>query len=116
MLTSARQGLKTAFNLQQNGQEIHQRVQAYQVLTNVGQRHMIKFTLEQAARDIEKNRMGDLKVTLVDEQGRPLTNASVDMQQVSHDFAFSVAWSSEAQYPGPAGSRLRIRQFRELVG
>lgn len=38
--------------------------------------------------DIQANRMADYELVARDDQGRPLANAEVDIEQVSHDFKF----------------------------
>jgi hypothetical protein len=112
---SASQELTLAENLHQGGSESASALQAYQALTKVIQARE-RFILEQARADIEKNRMGNLKVTLTDDQGRPLTNAKVEYQQVSHDFVFSIAWPSEAQYQDLRAAGFEYASFESWWG
>ncbi len=112
---SAKQELKLAENLHQGGLESASALQAYQVLTKVIQARE-QFTLEQARADIEKYRMGNLRVNLTDDQGRPITNARVDYQQVSHDFVFSIAWPSEAQYQALRAAGFEYASFESWWG
>ncbi len=112
---SASQELKLAGSLHQGGSESASALQAYQVLSKVVQARE-QFTLEQARADIEKNRMGNLKVTLTDDQGRPLPNAQVEYQQVSHDFVFSIAWPTEAQYQDLRAAGFEYASFESWWG
>jgi endo-1,4-beta-xylanase len=96
-LKTAGEELSQATGLHQAGSEAASAIHAYRVLTNVIKaREAVVF--QQAQQDIEKNRKGNLTVSLTDSQGNPLTNAKVDYQQLSHDFVFSIAWPSPANY------------------
>jgi GH35 family endo-1,4-beta-xylanase len=47
--------------------------------------------LEKAEVDIEKNRKGNARLTIVvDEEGTPILNCAISFQQISHDFLFGV--------------------------
>jgi len=96
-LRAAGEELTQAATLNQAGSDAASAVHAYKVLTQVIQAREA-MVLEQANQDIEKNRKGNITVTLTDSQGKPLTNAQVDYQQVSHDFVFSIGWPSPANY------------------
>jgi hypothetical protein len=102
---AAAKSLAQAESLHKGGSESASAVQAYQVLTKVIQARE-QFTLEQAQQDIDKYRQGTVTLTITDDQGNPIPDARVEYQQVSHDFAFSIAWPSEAQYPA-----LRVAGF-----
>ncbi|HTX90278.1 MAG TPA: endo-1,4-beta-xylanase [Anaerolineales bacterium] len=114
-LDSAGRSLALAESLHQKGSESASAVQAYQVLTNVVQARE-QFVLEKAQQDIETNRKGTVTVTLTDDQGRPLPNARVDYQQVSHDFVFSIAWPSEAQYQSLRAAGFEYASFESWWG
>jgi hypothetical protein len=43
---------------------------------------------QKALQDIEKYRKGDVSLRFIDENGQPMRNMEVDMNQVSHDFLF----------------------------
>jgi len=46
--------------------------------------------LEKAEVDIEKNREGNARLTIVDEEGTPILDCAICLQQISHDFLFGV--------------------------
>ncbi len=49
--------------------------------------------LARAKQDIEKHRKGGAVLTILDERGKPLADATVEFRQVSHDFLFGIAGS-----------------------
>jgi endo-1,4-beta-xylanase len=114
-LAAAGRSLTLAENLHQSGSEAASARQAYLVLTNVVQARE-QFTLEQAQQDIETNRMGSVTVTLTDDQGHPLPNVKVSYRQVSHDFVFSIAFPSEAQYPALRAAGFEYASFESWWG
>jgi hypothetical protein len=114
-LAAAGRSLTVAASLHQSGSEAASARQAYLVLTNVVQARE-QFTLERAQQDIETNRMGSVSVTLTDDQGQLLPDAKVDYRQVSHDFVFSIAWPSEAQYPALRAAGFEYASFESWWG
>lgn len=114
-LAAAGQNLALVESLHQSGSEAASAVLAYQVLTKVIQARE-QFVLERARQDIETNRTGTITVTLTDDQGRSLPNARVDYQQVSHDFVFSIAWPSEAQYQDLRAAGFEYASFESWWG
>jgi hypothetical protein len=114
-LDSADRSMALAESLHQTGSEAASAMHAYQVLTNVVQARE-QFILEKTQQDIETNRKGSVAVTLTDDQGHPLPNARVDYQQVSHDFVFSIAWPSEAQYKDLRAAGFEYASFESWWG
>jgi len=47
--------------------------------------------IEHARRQIQKHRMADLTIKVVDQQGRPVTGATVNVKMVKHSFPFGSA-------------------------
>ena len=114
-LKTAEEELSQATSLHQAGSESASAVHAYKVLTDVIQAREA-LVLEQAQQDIEKNRKGNLRVTLTDSQGNPLTNAKVEYQQISHDFVFSIAWPSEPYYAALRQAGFEYASFESWWG
>ena len=96
-LEIAKQNLTQAESYQQKGLENNSAVYSYKVLTNVIKARE-QLVLERAQQDIEKYRKGDVTIFLTDNKGTKLSNATVDYQQVSHDFILSIGWPSARQY------------------
>ena len=62
--------------------------------------------LEKASQDIEKYRKGNATVTFVDENGRPIEGADVEITQISHDFLFGA---------NPEGPELDLTAYKLLA-
>lgn len=56
--------------------------------------------LARAEQDIERHRKGELALTILDEDGRPISDARVEIRQISHDFLFGIAGSFHLAPPG----------------
>jgi hypothetical protein len=67
--------------------------------------------LEKAQIDIEQNRAGDLRLTIVDEHGQPIPKAVITFQQVSHDFLFGANPSGKHSEYDPE----YMERFKELI-
>lgn len=60
------------------------------------------------SRNIETYRKGDVTLKILDENRKPLANATVNINQVQHDFLFGCSYPLERQLPQDA------TRFREL--
>ncbi|MBP7377842.1 MAG: hypothetical protein KA956_15350, partial [Pyrinomonadaceae bacterium] len=47
-----------------------------------------RIAMESAKASIDKFRKGEINITVVDETGRPVPNAEITIQQISHTFKF----------------------------
>jgi len=47
--------------------------------------------LDRAEADIERYRKGDVKIRVVDEEGKPLSDCGISLRQTSHDFLFATS-------------------------
>jgi endo-1,4-beta-xylanase len=56
--------------------------------------------LARAEQDIERYRKGELALTILDDDGRPISDAPVEIRQISHDFLFGIAGSLHLAPPG----------------
>jgi len=97
LFDTAEQNMNRAEDYQQQGLKSNSAVYSYKVLTNIINARE-QLALERAQQDIEKYRKRDITIVLVDDKGNRLSNATVEYQQVSHDFILSVGWPSAHQY------------------
>lgn len=95
-LALALQNWNQAENYHLGGSENTSAVYAYKVLTNVVKAREL-MAVEKAQQNIEKYRKGNLTLYLFDDHGNKLNNATIDYQQINHDFVFSVGWPDAHQ-------------------
>ena len=96
-LDEAKQDMASAESYQTQGLLRDAAIYSYRVLRDVVMARE-QMVLEKAQQDIERFRKIDITVTLTDNVGNRLSNTTVEYQQLSHDFVFSIGWPSEVQY------------------
>lgn len=69
---------------------------------------------DRVGRDTESNRKGFVKLYPVDEAGRPLTNATVELRQKTSDFDFGCNIFMLDEYDTPEENEIYKREFGKL--
>ncbi len=70
--------------------------------------------LRRAARAIERNRKRNASVIVLDETGQPVADASIDIEQLSHDFLFGCNIYMFDRFNTTRENRLYKKLFKEL--
>ena len=69
---------------------------------------------DRVGRDTETNRKGFVKLYPVDAQGRPLTNATVELRQKTSDFDFGCNIFMLDEYDTPDENEIYKQEFSKL--
>lgn len=90
-------------------------VKSYKVLENVILARE-ELELQKSRDDIAASRTQRIQLLLLDTEGRPLADASVEFEQVSHDFILSIGWPEPAQYAAFASAGFEYACFESWWG
>jgi len=71
--------------------------------------------LKKAAQAIEKNRKRDASIRVLDSRGKPVANAPIGVEQLSHDFLFGCNIYMFDQFKTPRENQLYKRRFKSLL-